>query len=290
MLKVIYKTEYTNSPAQSNVASITFAGTVVGMVFFGYTSDHISRKWSLLCSTIIVILFAALSAGSYGYHDNIHGLFAALTAYRFFLGIGIGGEYPAGSVGCAESTGELESGTRNRWFILFTNVQIDFGFVVAAIVPMIVVCLFNSLSNSISLTYTRSSQLQKTIFEPLGASALASALSHLSPSYTYGSNSKNPKPTSAKPWHIQRLPGPLSFAIIGFVYSLSLSSGSYTTSPHTHSASIPAPSCPTCLGTIPRSGKVLAGIPSLISSTCQAALAEALSVTGLDRRRRLHLG
>ena len=51
------------------------------------------------------------------------------------------GEYPAGSVGCAESTGELKSGTRNRWFILFTDVQIDFGFVVAAIVPMIVVLI-----------------------------------------------------------------------------------------------------------------------------------------------------
>ena len=49
------------------------------------------------------------------------------------------GEYPAGSVSCAESTGELKAGTRNRWFILFTNTQIDFGFVVAAFVPMIVV-------------------------------------------------------------------------------------------------------------------------------------------------------
>jgi MFS family permease len=49
------------------------------------------------------------------------------------------GEYPAGSVGCAESTGELKPGTRHRWFILFTDVQIDLGFVVAAIVPMIVV-------------------------------------------------------------------------------------------------------------------------------------------------------
>jgi len=55
------------------------------------------------------------------------------------LGIGIGGEYPAGSVGCSESTGELEAGTRNRWFIWFTNFAIDAGFVVAAFVPMIVV-------------------------------------------------------------------------------------------------------------------------------------------------------
>jgi MFS family permease len=139
MLGEIYGDAYTNSSAQKNVASITFAGTVVGMLFFGYTSDHFSRKWSLFISTLIIILFAALGAGSYGAHDSVGGLLAALTAYRFFLGIGIGGEYPAGSVGCAESTGELKAGTRNRWFIMFTNVQIDLGFVVAALVPMIVV-------------------------------------------------------------------------------------------------------------------------------------------------------
>ncbi|KAK7721914.1 glycerophosphoinositol permease [Botryosphaeria dothidea] len=139
MLNKIYPDTYANSSAQNNVSSITFAGTVVGMLFFGYTSDHLSRKWSLMASTLIIILFAILGTASYGAGGSAGGLFAALTAYRFFLGIGIGGEYPAGSVGCAESTGELKSGTRNRWFILFTNVQIDLGFVIAAIVPLIVV-------------------------------------------------------------------------------------------------------------------------------------------------------
>jgi MFS family permease len=63
----------------------------------------------------------------------------ALIAYRFLLGIGIGGEYPAGSVGAAEHSGGLKAGTRNRMFIMFTNVQIDFGFVVAPITAMVVV-------------------------------------------------------------------------------------------------------------------------------------------------------
>ena len=145
MLKQIYGKTYTKSSAQSNVSSIAFAGTVVGMLFFGYTSDRYSRKWSLFVSTIIVLVFAALATGSYGAHDSAQGLFACLVAFRFLLGIGIGGEYPAGSVGCAESTGELDAGTRNRWFIMFTNVQIDFGFLVAAIVPMIVVRVFSSV-------------------------------------------------------------------------------------------------------------------------------------------------
>jgi len=106
-------------------------------------------------STLIIILFAALGAGSYGAHDSVGGLLAALTAYRFFLGIGIGGEYPAGSVGCAESTGELKAGTRNRWFIMFTNVQIDLGFVVAALVPMIVVSLAQLLDLYLLLEHFR---------------------------------------------------------------------------------------------------------------------------------------
>jgi MFS family permease len=87
----------------------------------------------------MLFVFAALSAASYGYHGSISGLFAALTAWRFLLGLSIGGEYPAGSVGAAESTGELDYGTRNRWFIWATDCSIDFGFVVAAFVPMIVV-------------------------------------------------------------------------------------------------------------------------------------------------------
>ena len=90
MLAQLYPTQYATSPARSNVSSITFAGTVVGQLFFGWYSDHFSRKWALLISTFILILFAILGTASYGAGGSIDGLFAALTAYRFFLGIGIG--------------------------------------------------------------------------------------------------------------------------------------------------------------------------------------------------------
>ena len=90
VLTKIYGKQYTDSSAAQNVSSIAFAGTVVGQLFFGYTSDHYSRKWSLLAATIILFIFAALGAGSYGAGGSIPGLFAALTAYRFLLGIGIG--------------------------------------------------------------------------------------------------------------------------------------------------------------------------------------------------------
>ncbi|CAD6502383.1 BgTH12-04975 [Blumeria graminis f. sp. triticale] len=140
ILKTIYGETYTHSSAQKNVSAITFAGTVLGQLIFGYTSDKWSRKGSLQLSTFILILFAAMGAGSYG-GGTASGLFAALTAYRFLVGIGIGGEYPAGSVSCSEATGELKKGSRNRWFILFTNVMIDWGFVVGAFVPYVVVVI-----------------------------------------------------------------------------------------------------------------------------------------------------
>ncbi|KAI0199856.1 MFS general substrate transporter [Astrocystis sublimbata] len=132
-----YGDVWSKSQSAKVVSAIAFAGTVVGQLIFGYTADRWSRTGSLLISTIILIVFTALAAGSY-YHGDTIGMFNILAAWRFFVGIGIGGEYPAGSVSCAESTGELQGGSRNRWFILFTNSMIDWGFVIGAFVPYVV--------------------------------------------------------------------------------------------------------------------------------------------------------
>lgn len=124
VLAIQYGPLWSTSTAKSYLSAIAFAGTVVGQLLFGYLSDKWSRTNSLLLSTLILILFTALSTGSY-YKGDAVGMFNVLTAWRFFVGIGIGGEYPAGSVAAAESSGELRKGTRNMWFILFTNSMID---------------------------------------------------------------------------------------------------------------------------------------------------------------------
>ena len=89
ILKTLYGKQYTGNSAQQNITAITFAGTVAGGLFFGWTSDHYSRKWSLMASTILLFIFAALGAGSYG-GGTVNGMLQALTAWRFLLGIGIG--------------------------------------------------------------------------------------------------------------------------------------------------------------------------------------------------------
>jgi MFS family permease len=149
MLGQIYGPEFKKSVYLKTLLSpMTFAGTVLGMLVFGFTSDHWSRKGSLLVSTVIIVVFAILQTASYGAGGTTENMILALIVYRFFLGIGIGGEYPAGSVGAAEHTASLKEGTRNRWFIWFSNVAIDMGFVLAPLVALIVVCPTPSISRS----------------------------------------------------------------------------------------------------------------------------------------------
>lgn len=89
ILQTLYPNTYASSSAVSNVTSIAFAGTVLGQLVFGYTSDAWSRKWTLMVSTVVLVVFAALSAGAYG-GGTVSGMLAALTAWRFLIGVGIG--------------------------------------------------------------------------------------------------------------------------------------------------------------------------------------------------------
>ncbi|KAJ3161768.1 hypothetical protein HDU86_006539 [Geranomyces michiganensis] len=171
VLKRQYGSLYSDSPAVKNVSSVAFAGTVVGQLSFGLLADRWSRTSALLLSTVILVIFSSLATGSYYKGDPV-GMFKMLTAWRFFVGIGIGGEYPAGSVGAAESTGELKKGSRNMWFITFTNTAIDWGFVIGAFVPFVVAA---ACSNSHYETIWRTS-LGIGILFPLGLLVLRTRL------------------------------------------------------------------------------------------------------------------
>ena len=137
ILGVIYPDIYPNSSYSQNINSIVFAGTILGQLAFGYISDKLGRKFGMISATVIVVLFSILSAASYGAGGSTTGMLAALAAYRFLLGIGIGAEYPAGSVAASEATSEAKKGHRHAMFVMVTNFVIDLGFVFGGFVPLV---------------------------------------------------------------------------------------------------------------------------------------------------------
>ncbi|KZT41811.1 MFS general substrate transporter [Sistotremastrum suecicum HHB10207 ss-3] len=145
----LLKRQFTDGKAlphnfSTTLASLAFAGTIVGMLTFGYLSDKMGRKFGMMTATGIVFLFSALSAASKGAHNSLDGLLAALAAFRFLLGIGVGAEYPCGSVAASEQSEEkgIAANSQHRWFCLATNSMIDFGFVVSAFVPLVLFWIF----------------------------------------------------------------------------------------------------------------------------------------------------
>ncbi|KAF7970998.1 hypothetical protein HWV62_22253 [Athelia sp. TMB] len=122
--------------------SIVFAGTIAGMLIFAYISDRVGRKAGMMTATAIVAVFTALSAASDG--TSLKGLLTMLIVMRFFLGIGIGAEYPCGSVAASEQSegAGIAKNAQHRWFALATNSMIDFGFVVSSFTPLVCYWIF----------------------------------------------------------------------------------------------------------------------------------------------------
>ncbi|KAM5538502.1 hypothetical protein V8D89_007835 [Ganoderma adspersum] len=144
LLKRVYGTSQITANYSTTLSSVTFAGTVFGMLVFGYLSDKMGRKFGMMLATGIVAVFSALSAASSGAHHSVGGLVAMLSACRFLLGIGVGAEYPCGSVAASEQSEEpgINKNAQHRWFALATNSMIDTGFVVAAFVPLVLFWIF----------------------------------------------------------------------------------------------------------------------------------------------------
>ncbi|KAG8702438.1 hypothetical protein FRC08_003490 [Ceratobasidium sp. 394] len=144
ILRRLYPAELAKHNYGTTLSSLAFAGTIVGMLLFGYLSDKVGRKFGMMSATVIVAVFSFLSACSSGAHGSIGGMLAMLSACRFLLGIGVGAEYPSGSVAASEQSEEegISKGAQHRWFALATNTMIDTGFVVSAFTPLVLLWIF----------------------------------------------------------------------------------------------------------------------------------------------------
>lgn len=96
-----YDEELTTS-LKSNVKTMALIGAVVGQIGFGATADLIGRRIVFICTCSLVIIAALLSATVQ--NTTTFGIYSQLCLWRFFLGVGVGGEYPLSASITAESS------------------------------------------------------------------------------------------------------------------------------------------------------------------------------------------
>ncbi|KAF8887086.1 putative metabolite transporter [Infundibulicybe gibba] len=139
LIRIYGKKALSDGDIDRTLTSLSYAGIIIGMLAFGFLSDKVGRKFGMMASSAIVVAFSALSAVSSGMNGNVHGLLDMLCASRFFIGIGIGAEYPCGSVAASEQSEEEGIGkyAQHRWLTLATNSMIVAGRVLSSFVPLV---------------------------------------------------------------------------------------------------------------------------------------------------------
>ncbi|KAK4478199.1 hypothetical protein RD792_017482 [Penstemon davidsonii] len=76
----------------ASVTGVALVGTLSGQLFFGWLGDKMGRK-KVYGMTLLIMIVCSLASGlSFG--STPKGVMATLCFFRFWLGFGIGGDYP----------------------------------------------------------------------------------------------------------------------------------------------------------------------------------------------------
>ncbi|KAG0179328.1 hypothetical protein DFQ29_002242 [Apophysomyces sp. BC1021] len=135
--KIYGRAQFT-SAISTRVSNAMLIGDIVGQVGFGFIIDRLGRKFGIIVCTMFVCVGIVLATASSG--GTPLGLFWMLIIARGLTGVGVGGEYPCSSVTAGEAA-EESGRSRGFWLILSGNFIIDVGFVLATIVPVILLAI-----------------------------------------------------------------------------------------------------------------------------------------------------
>lgn len=152
LLGRIYYTDYSLGAAgkpgvlPANVAAavngVALCGTLIGQLLFGWLGDKLGRKkvygWTLL----LMILTSIASSMSFG--QSAKAVMTTLCFFRFWLGVGIGGDYPLSATIMSEYANQKTRGA----FIAAVFAMQGVGILGGATMSIIVSVIFrNSLYN-----------------------------------------------------------------------------------------------------------------------------------------------
>ena len=118
------------------VNGVAFCGTLVGQLFFGWLGDKLGRK-RVYGLTLMLMVGASIASGlSFGHSAN--AVMATLCFFRFWLGFGIGGDYPLSATIMAEYANKKTRGA----FIAAVFAMQGFGILAGGAVAILVSFLF----------------------------------------------------------------------------------------------------------------------------------------------------
>uniref|UniRef100_A0A0D9XK64 H(+)/Pi cotransporter n=1 Tax=Leersia perrieri TaxID=77586 RepID=A0A0D9XK64_9ORYZ len=120
------------------VNGVALCGTLAGQLFFGWLGDKLGRK-SVYGFTLVLMVVCSVASGlSFGH--TAKGVIATLCFFRFWLGFGIGGDYPLSATIMSEYANKRTRGA----FIAAVFAMQGFGILFGAIVALVVSAAFRN--------------------------------------------------------------------------------------------------------------------------------------------------
>lgn len=121
----------------ASVNGVALCGTLAGQLFFGWLGDKLGRKKVYGLTLILMVLCSIASGLSFG--SSANGTIATLCFFRFWLGFGIGGDYPLSATIMSEYANKKTRGA----FIAAVFAMQGFGILAGGIVALVVSAAFD---------------------------------------------------------------------------------------------------------------------------------------------------
>ncbi|GMH18860.1 hypothetical protein Nepgr_020701 [Nepenthes gracilis] len=114
------------------VNGVALCGTLAGQLFFGWLGDKMGRK-KVYGITLIMMVISSLASGlSFGHEAK--GVLATLCFFRFWLGFGVGGDYPLSATIMSEYANKKTRGA----FIAAVFAMQGIGILASGIISLVV--------------------------------------------------------------------------------------------------------------------------------------------------------
>ncbi|KAF7050811.1 hypothetical protein CFC21_059125 [Triticum aestivum] len=120
------------------VNGVALCGTLAGQLFFGWLGDKLGRK-SVYGMTLMLMVVCSVASGlSFGHTPA--SVMATLCFFRFWLGFGIGGDYPLSATIMSEYANKKTRGA----FIAAVFAMQGFGILAGGVVTLVLSTVFRN--------------------------------------------------------------------------------------------------------------------------------------------------